>query len=318
MTIKRFLTYTTTLFTLRRISLAQLRQGFVIPLLLAALTLGINQQAQAQTIVLPDAFETKTPTIGDGQYYYIQFYYNGLISYLTDRGVEKRASVADFLPSNNRLWTLVDAGDGDDSHFKLKNKAGHYIGLLNKPENSSGYRYVCLESGHASIATFTLQTDGDGYNLGYNLFDVYNNCLLGRPNNTEWTAELSKIRVDASGRQNSRMHFVQLKSNAAFIIYYREEGTDNDHPNVNATRHYLTYSGTDDTRLNGTQDWWHSDVSSQQSIIPSNMPLRNLPTLAAYHKDGLWMVEKADVEGQFYIKRYSDGKYLNKHNHNGL
>lgn len=277
-------------------------------------------QTEAELKEMLNAFETKTPTIGDGQYYYIQFYYNGPISYLTDRGANKRVSTTDFLPSNNRLWTLVDAGDGNATHFKLKSKDGHFVGLANKPEGASGDRYVCLESGDSKIATFTLQTYSDGYNL----FDVYNdydgshaNCFLGRPSNIEWIDEISKIRVENSGRQNSLMHFVQLKSNTAFIIYYRQEGVENSNPNANATRHYLTYSGTDDARLDGTQYWWHSEVSSQKSIIPSDKPLSTLPTVSAYHKDGLWTLEKADVEGQFYIKRYEDGKYLNKHYHDG-
>ena len=170
---------------------------------------------EAELAEMLNPFETKNPTIGDGEYYYIQFYYNGVISYLTDRGADKRASTADFMPSNNRLWTLVDAGDGDASHFMLKSKAGHYIGCA-KFESASGNRYGCVESVDDSrITKFELTTDGDGYCI-YDLINYYNsnpkngNGFLGRSrdnnnNIIEWSDQLSVQRNNSSGKQNSRM-----------------------------------------------------------------------------------------------------------------
>ena len=110
------------------------RAFFLLPLLLSAFFVSIPVQAQtaAQWAEMPDAFETMDPTtiIDDGKYYYIQFYQaaHDKCSYLTDCGVNKRARSKDFLPyANNRLWTLVAAGDNVANHFKLMNKDGHYI-----------------------------------------------------------------------------------------------------------------------------------------------------------------------------------------------
>ena len=279
---------------------------------------------EAELAEMLNPFETKNPTIGDGEYYYIQFYYNGVISYLTDRGADKRASTADFMPSNNRLWTLVDAGDGDASHFMLKSKAGHYIGCA-KFESASGNRYGCVESVDDSrITKFELTTDGDGYCI-YDLINYYNsnstngNGFLGRSrdnnNIIEWSDQLSVQRNNSSGKQNSRMHFVQLKSNAAFIIYYRQEGVENVTPSADATRHYLTYSRTGnetDSRDNPSYSgqWRDSEVSSRKSVIPNNMFINKIPTLAAYHKDGLWTLEQTGTNGEFYIKKYGTNDYL--------
>lgn len=426
-------------------------------LLLGTLAFVTPQQTQAQTAKqwaeMPDAFETMDPAtiIGDGQYYYIQFYtpQHDKLSYLTDRGVNKLAAIMDFLPyANNRLWTLESAGD---NNFKLKSKAGYYIGF-DRLEGASGNRYVSIANSDAAT-TFTFQQarEKDGYNI-VDLDHGYNNgtppSLLGRNSNAEWITGISPIRNDNTGKDNSRMRFAKLKSNVAYIIYYRGEGTDNSAPNVNTTRHYLTYSGADavsngslegddnssffkveqggngrqnanisggvgkndsrgivvhsannpsnvwDTQffiranrmmtpgttvhlefdykasqdatvstqghsepqsyvnedgggdISFTTEWQHlsrdfaitgnvqtiafnlahlgtatdyyfdnitfnitSDVSSRQSIIPSDKPLCTLPTLAAYHQDGLWTLEEAG-NGDFYIKRYGEEQYL--------
>ena len=276
-------------------------------------------QTAEQLSAMPNAFETKTPVIDDGEYYYIQFYYDRKISYLTDRGTNKRAATKDFLPSNNRLWTLVNAGDDDATHFKLKSKEGRYIGFVHQPEGASGDRYVCLESADDSrTATFTLQTSEDGYNFLdlHNNSDQGTNGLLGRPDNHEWIDQLSIIRNNDSGKNNSRMHFVQLKSNVAYIIYYRQEGIDNNDPNSEATRHYLTYSGTDNTDANNSNEFFaQSTVSSRKSVLPSDKSLYSFPTAAAYHKDGLWTIEPTDPtnpNSDFYIKKYggTEQQYL--------
>ena len=53
-----------------------------------------------------------------------------------------------------------------------------------------------------------------------------------------------------------------------------------------------------------------SKVSSRRSIIPSDKSLWTLPTAAVYHQDGLWILEEASNDGQFYIKRYGEEQYL--------
>ena len=285
----------------------------------AALFNVLPTQAQTaeQLAAMPNAFETvedPNTIIGNGQYYNIQFCYDSKISYLTDRGADKLASTADFLPSNNRLWTLVDAGDGDDTHFKLKSKAGYFIGYAFKWDGSSGWRYVCVESGAAEIVTFTLQQSEDGYNL----CDVNNSGLLGRYNNIEWLDQLSKINNDPSGKRNSRMRFVKLKDNVAFIIYYRDNTVYTTDLNGNCDEigpnHYLTYSSTDlpDNISNNMFTNTQQIVSSRKSITGNTKQTWNLPTAAAYHKDGLWTIEKTGDGDNFYIKKYGTNDYLNR------
>lgn len=276
-------------------------------ILRAALLFGavafVNTQTTAQTAeqlaAMPNAFQTVTPTIGDGQYYYIQFYYNGPLSYLTDRGLNKKAWASDFMPSNNRLWTLVSANDGDDTHFKLMSKDGNYLGW-GAFEGSNRYGGV---GNFNNAVTFTIRPEQDGYNI----FDVTNSSLLSRYENNEWSD--FPYQDDRQSHKNSAlMHFVKLKDNVAYIIYYRGEGTDNDDSNANTTRHYLTYSGTTD---NTNEYWRESTVSSRRSIIPSDKLFRTLPTLAAYHQDGLWTLEETGTDGEFYIKKYGTEEYLN-------
>ena len=412
-------------------------------LLLGAIAFVNTQQAAAQTAeqlaAMPNAFETVDPTtiIGDGQYYYIQFYYNGPISYLTDRGLNMRVWASDFLPSNNRLWTLVSAGN---NQFKLMSKAGNYLGYAKFENQNSRYGSV----GSDNAVTFTFRQEQDGYNI----FDVTNSGLLSRYDNNEWTD--FPYRDDRQTHRNyGLMRFAKLKSNAAFIIYYRGEGVDNGTPDVATTRHYLTYSGADgisngslegndnsnffiveqggsgrqnatisegsgvggshgivvhsannpsnfwDTQffiranrmmssgttvhmefdykasqnatvstqghgepqsyvnedggdnIDFTTEWQHlsrdftitgdvqtiafnlahlgtatdyyfdnitfnitSDVSSRRSIIPSDKLLRTLPTIAAYHQDGLWTLEETGNDGEFFIKKYGEERYL--------
>ena len=281
-------------------------------LLLGALAL-ITIPTQAQTAGLPDAFETMVPgdIIGDDNYYYVQFYDHNrkIYSYLTDCGVDQNARTKDFLPyANNRLWTLVDAGDGDANHFKLKNKDGHYLYF----GSGGAARVKCVDNvGNASI--LSVYSLGDGYDIsavGGN--PMYRNGTWTGSTHigNEWDDLPCNVTRRSSYYNSARLRFVQLKSNSAFIIYYRGEGIDNDNPGAETTRHYLTYSGTAESSL-GT-NWWWSNVSSRQSIIPNDMPLSDLPTLAAYHKDGLWTIEKAEVEGQFYIKKYGTNQYLNE------
>lgn len=311
---------------------------YTTSLLRTALLLGVltfvNISAQAQTAEqMPNAFETVAPNInsdntiiGNGEYYYIQFYYNGRISYLTDRGDSKRAWVSDFLPSNNRLWTLVSAGVDEETGeklFKLKSKTEHYIGYKKQWDGSNGWRYVSLESAD-DAAIFKIQVSGDGYNIideNNKYYDKDNNPsegLLGRFSNSEWT-DLPIIKNDNSGKQNGRMHFVKLKDNAAFIIYYRDNtvynnSTLNSNCDDIGPNHYMTYSMTDspDNISSGLFTTTQQTVSSRKSITGNTKQSWTLPTAAAYHKDGLWTIEKTGDGDNFWIKKYGTNDYLTR------
>jgi len=54
----------------------------------------------------------------------------------------------------------------------------------------------------------------------------------------------------------------------------------------------------------------NTEVSSRKSIIPKDKSLWTLPTIAAYHQDGLWDLVPTGVDGEFYIKKYGEEKYL--------
>ncbi len=271
-------------------------------LLLGAILL-FGTGVKGQTAGLPDAFETMDPAtiIGDGQYYYIQFYYGNIRSYLTDCGVEKKALTKDFLPyAHNRLWTLLPAGDGDATHFKLRNKAGNYIGYK-RFSDANGDRYgIVSSSADAVILVSNQNRDGYDISLARDL-----TTIMYRNSAGEWT-ELPNISHSNHTNDNGRLRFVKLKSNSAFIIYYRGEGLDNTNSGAETTRHYLTYSGTGN-QVSAAGTLRNSAVSSRQSIIPKDKPLPSLPTLAAYHKDGLWTLEEAGDDGGFYIKKYGNG-----------
>ena len=280
----------------------------------AMILINITGQAQTaeQLAAMPNAFETVTPTINDGQYYYIQFYDNtGLISYLTDRGVNKRAWASDFLPSNNRLWTLVSANDGDDTHFKLMSKEGNYIGY-DKFEIANK-RYGSVNNFESAI-TFILRSEQDGYNI----FDVTNNGLPVRYENYEWT-DLPWGDDRQSNRNKNLLRFVKLKSNVAYIIYYRDNsvydsGTLNSNSNAIGPNHYMTYSMTDspDAISSTLFTTEQQIVSSRKSITGNTKESWNLRTAAAYHKDGLWIIEKIGDTDNFQIRKYGTYDYLNR------
>ena len=427
----------------------------------------VQAQTPEQLAEMPNAFETiedPNSVIGNGEYYYIQFYYNGPISYLTDCGVSKKALASDFLPSNNRLWTLESAGNGQ---FKLKCKDGNYLGF-GRFNNQDRYGGV-VNSEDAIVFTF------GQFNGGYYIKRAASDHVLYRNNNAEW-ADFPYGDGRDSQKYSGHMRIVKLKSNAAYIIYYRQDGADNSDPSASTIRHYLTYSDVDATstvmasavtngslegadassfffgdpdhddpfvasitdgagnngsrgiqitargkasandwdtqffisadevipegttfhlefdyrasrnatvptqahyitempNINGirnlsfTTDWQHysadievshvmgyggnndkgnsfqtiafnlwrerstdpntiyyfdnikltvptsgSAVSSRRSIIPPDKPLTTLPTIAAYHQDGLWQLEEASADGKFYIKKYDSNEYLN-------
>ena len=275
-------------------------------LLLGAIAFVNTQQTQAQpvsiTAEMPDAFETKTPVIGDGEYYYVQFYYEEVYSpylyqpFLGELGEGVQMQAMDYMPfAPNRLWTLVAGSDA--THFKLMSKRGYFAYYANN-------RFYTT-SNEDNASEFTI-TDRNGYRKGFKELITTGNNRLGR-----WEAggEWGQI-IDTKGYNNVNfVRFAKLKPNAAHIIYYRGEGVDNNDPQASTTRHYLTYSGTD----NNHTEWNFrpSTVSSRRSIIPSDKSLWTLPTAAVYHQDGLWDLEEANSDGEFFIKRHGTDSYLN-------
>ena len=292
MNMKQFLRYTSTL--LRTV------------LLLGVLAL-INIQVQAQPVSLtadmPDAFETKTPVVGE--YYYVQFYMEINLSpyvfqsFLGEFGDGARMHATEYLPyAKNRQWTLEDAGNGK---YRLKSKRGFYAYY-------DGSKYFNSSSTQATeFELVPRSTLRDGYYElkvaeGVNLSRESKNDNTNKVNNYEWGDIISY----SNNETRNIVRFAKLKPTAAHIIYYRGEGIENSQyrANFTTTRHYLTYSGTDASAK-------ESEVSSRRSIIPSDKSLWTLPTAAAYHQDGLWALEEAETDGEFYIKRYGTEQYMN-------
>ena len=308
MTMKRLFRHTTTLL---RTALLLGAIAFIIP---------TYAQTAAQWAEMPDAFETMDPAsiIGDGNYYYIQFYNTDHThcSYLTDCGANQKALVKDFLPyAYNRMWTLEAAGE--TNQFKLKDKAGRYICF---GSYGSQQRVICVNDA-ASASVLKFYSLGNGYydistaaNPDYPMFR--NGAWDGsRHIANEWDELPYNVTRRGSYSNSTRLRFAKLKSNAAFIIYYRGEAdgdAGNADPTLATTRHYLSYSGTGNEDPARDGYFRDSEVSTRQSIIPSDKPLCTLPTLAAYHQDGLWTLEGTGEDGQFYIKKYgSADEYLN-------
>ena len=298
-------------------------------LLLGALAFVNVQRTEAQPVSLtkdmPDAFETKKPTVGDGQYYFIQFYEEVTSApylfqpFLGEFGEGNMLHAADYLPyAKNRQWTLEDTGANDpdgNRKFRLKSKRGFYAyyGYHSDPAhpgNTTLNKDCFMATATSGNATeFILKARTDVVRTGFTYYELEvasdGKCLSrekGNQSNNEWA---DMIKNDPSNAHNY-VRFVQLKPNAAHIIYYREEhadGYDNSQYRANnpTTRHYLTYSNTDDNS---------SAVSSRRSIIPGDKSLWTLPTAAAYHQDGLWTLEETDNDGVFYIKKYGTEEYL--------
>ena len=309
---------------------------YTTSLLRTALLLGVAallniQQAEAQpsssmtaepvklTAEMPDAFETKTPVVGDGEYYFIQFYeeicYAPYLfqSFLGEEGEDgsgtpKRMHAMDYLPfAPNRQWTLVDAGNGK---FKLKSKRNFYA----KFDGT----YFVSTSNSSDATAFTLNLH-DKHRTGYNYYAlrVSDDVNMGREKGNLYNNEWADMVSVANNNLHAYVRFVKLKATAAHIIYYRGEtdGYDNwqYHANDATTRHYLTYSGTGNPPEANTGGLRKSVVSSRQSIVPSGKSLWTLPTAAVYHQDGLWTLEESGTNGEFYIKKYGSTEelYLN-------
>ena len=282
---------------------------FRTALLLSALAFTNVQQTQAQTAeqraTMPDAFETMDPAtvIGDGQYYYIQFYFGSDITYLSDQGSGNAMRSKDYIPfAKNLHWTLVSTGTANQ--FKLKSLIGNWAYLDNGIYKSS--------NSEATSTTFTFYSRNDG---GYEIGPTTDtgHTMAGNSNGKIWV----DIWNNTKGNARSCLRIAKLKSNVAHIVYWQETIRDNNNnpvePNTDTrghsagftTHHYLTYSGTDNNR---------SDVSSRKSVVWYYDAWNTLPTLAAYHQDGLWTLEESGSTGEFYIKKYGTEEYLNYQN----
>ena len=251
---------------------------------------------------MPDAFETVDPTTVDWSqepYFYIQFFEGNVHSFLGEYGLSEVMRGKDYVPYSKSIqWTLEPTGTTGEYYLKSQN--GNYIRKWPSNDNYCGASSTVDEGRYK----FTLKDLSDGY------FEIVRgDYCLGREDGAEWGRIRTGFDHDSP---RARLRFARLKSNVAHIIYYSNEGTYANSVAApgNETRHYLTYSGTD-ASLDGTTNWWASDISSRKSIIPSNMSLWTLPTAAAYHLDGLWTLQPADVEGNFYIKKYGTNGYLN-------
>ncbi len=282
-------------------------------LLLGALTI-LNIPAQAQTAeqwaAMPNAFETKVPSdvIGDGKYYYIQFYYSTNISYLSDQGNGNKLWSKDYIPfAKNLQWTLVGTGVADQ--FKLKSLSGNWAYF-----NGTDYLSTNDES-QASVFTY-YNHSGGGYEIGPITYT--GNTIAGNKKISNVEYPWVNIWNNSKGNDRSCLRVAKLKDNVAHIIYWQETiyNSNNNPVDPNAdsranangftTHHYLTYSGTGDVISDA--------VSSRKSVVWYYDAWNTLPTLAAYHQDGLWTLEKVGDNGEFYIKKYGTEEYLNYQN----
>ncbi len=290
MKMKQLLRYTSTL--LRTV------------LLLGAIAFVNIQQTTAQALPvtedMPSAFDFMNPgdVIGDGNYYYIQFYFGSDISYLSDQGAGNALRSKDYIPfAKNLQWTLVSTGTANQ--FKLKSLNGIWVYLDGTYKGTN-------DENAASTLTFYSHSGG-GYDIGTT--GDATKAMAGNDNKGPWV----EVYNNAKSNARCRLRVAKLKDNVAHIIYWQEPiYKDGNVVDRNADsrggwegftqHHYLTNSGTNDNRY---------DISSRKSIL-WYYDVWQLPTAAAYHQDGLWTLESAGSDGEFYIKKYgSSGEYLN-------
>jgi hypothetical protein len=272
---------------------------------------GVKGQTAEQRAAMPDAFETMNPAaiIGDGQYYYIQFYDGNDRSYLSDEGNGNDLRSKDYMPfAKNLQWTLE--ATGTDGQFYLKSRSGHYVYL-----DGSNYKGGSINKSALTATLRTNSTSGGGYDISTVSAP---NDAMGRQGSSgiapPWT-NITSITHNNHRIAYTRLRIAKLKDNIAHIIYWQEpiykDGNVVDrNTNTRGGRegftqhHYLTYSGT------GTDNVISDDVSSRRSVL-WYYDAWQLPTAAAYHQDGLWTLESAGENGEFYIKKYGDEEYLN-------
>ena len=267
------------------------------------------QKGQAQ---LPDAFNyltanQATSAIGTNNYYYIQFYRDDMKVYLVDMGAGNRLRTEDYMPSSRYLWRLI----GSNGEFKLQSKFGNYVGY-----NSGDNRFTSVNSEN-DASTFKIYSRNDGgYEIGFATGDTSKG--MNRVSGNQWTEICYWNRNDA----NNPLRLAELKPNAAFIIYYRDN-SKYQAANMNGRygeigpNHYLTYSMTDlpenITSNQGNFTATQQVVSIRQSITSNSLKSFNLPTAAVYHKDGLWTITQSDTENDVIaITKYGTNEGLTR------
>ena len=219
-------------------------------LLLGAVAL-FNIPTQAQT--MPDAFTTMDPTtiIGDGKWYYIQFYMGDVRCYLADRGVGNIMHSKDFLPfAKDIQWTLIDAESGK---FKLKSRMDdpHYVYY------DGTYFKITSDESEASLLTIRKQSSGDGYEI--HVDGDADNAMRNFGSSSNVWGDIDKVQ-----KNNARacLRIAELKADVAYIIYFQDPvyksgqaaPVDCNQDSRSgaagfAQRHYLTYSGS------GPESW---------------------------------------------------------------
>ena len=230
----------------------------------------VNTQTKAQIAGLPDAFTTVDPiaTIGNGQYYYIQFFDGDESSmtrcYLSDQGAGNNLRSKDYLPfAKNIQWKLVSAGSANQ--FYLQSGLGNYVKL-------NGTNYVSTSnSGDATALTAYKSDDGSHYEIS----TAANTATAMYRNRGRVWAEI----IDGTHTYDHQEHnmtrcflrIAKLKDNIAHIIYYQDPIYNNLGNVADANgeyrggaegfgkRHYLTYSGTG---AQGQTNGWTSVITN--------------------------------------------------------
>ena len=168
--------------------------------LLGAMILVNTQHTYAQE--LPDAFETKVPSdvIGDGNYYYIQFYFGTNISYLSDQGSGYNMWSKDYIPfAKNLQWTLI--GTGTANQFKIKSLSGNWARF-------DGTNYISInDESQASIFTSYNRDDG-GYEIG--LTTDTNHTMAGNKKTSNTEFPWVNIWNNDKGNDRSRLRVAKL------------------------------------------------------------------------------------------------------------
>ena len=244
-------------------------------LLLGAMILVNIEQATAQSLitVMPDAFTTMDPItspsiIGDGNWYYIQFFDGDESSmdrsYLSDQGEGNNLRSKDYLPfAKNIQWKLVSTGSANQ--FYLQSGLGNYVKL-------NGTNYVSTSnSGDATALTAYKSDDGSHYEIS----TAANTATAMYRNRGRVWAEI----IDGTHTYDHQEHnmtrcflrIAKLKDNIAHIIYYQDPIYNNQGNVADANgeyrggsegfakRHYLTYSGTG---AQGETKNWTSVISN--------------------------------------------------------
>ena len=257
---------------------------------------------QAQT--MPDAFQTVDPAnvIGDGNYYYIQFYEDLKATcfdraYLSDTGVGNDVWSKDYIPfAKNIQWKLVGTG----TQFKLQSGEGNFIKL-----DGSQYKIVATE-GEATTLTFYRRDDG-----GYEISPATDqNNAMRRDKGQIWQ------KIDNYNHKNIRncLRVAKLKENIAYIIYYQNYNNFDWHSETRGgaagytDHHYLTYSGTNSsvTALSLiSQD--SDDNSLWTKEAPSTAPSPSVITPGVGKDGGCIVIHSADYaaqdwDTQFFIR----------------